>query len=46
MENEDQSIGIVGTKQSIIDGLNQLIEEYGGSLTLAEVVHKMENQYE
>lgn len=43
---EDITIGMAGTKQAIIDGLNQLIEEYGGSLTLAELVYKMENQYE
>lgn len=43
---EDKSIGIVGTKQSILDGLKLLMEQYGGSLTLAELIYKMENQYE
>ena len=45
-EAEEQTIGITGTKQSIIDSLELLKEQYGGSLTLAELIHKLENQHE
>ena len=45
-EAEEQAIGIIGTKQYIIDSLELLKEQFGGSLTLAELIDKVENQYE
>ena len=45
-DEEFQTIGITGTKQSIIANLELLKGQYGGSLTLAELIHKLENQYE
>lgn len=43
---EDKLIGITGDKQSVLDGLKQLKEEYGGTLTLVELIDKLEHQYE
>lgn len=46
MEEKEQTIGIAGNKQSVLDGLKQLMEEYGGTLTLFELIDRLEHQYE
>ena len=38
---KNKSIGMIGTKQSVLDGLAKLKEQFGSEITVAELMYEI-----